>query len=70
MEDLPTRKPRAVTEELRQSIYNDLSPEIDEINNLDLRRKFTIAFVIFKRVRNYWHKSWPALRKLSIKRLS
>jgi len=44
MEDLPTRKPRAVTEELRQSVYKDLSPEIEQIRNADLRRKVVDAW--------------------------
>jgi putative nucleotidyltransferase with HDIG domain len=44
MKDLPTRNPRPITDELRNSVVRDLSPEINEIRNPDLRKKVVEAW--------------------------
>ncbi len=44
MNDLPSLNPRPTTDELRKSVRDDLSPEIDLIRNSDLREKVIDAW--------------------------
>ena len=44
MNDLPSLNPRPITDELRSSVRDDLSPEIDLIRNSDLRDKVLEAW--------------------------
>ena len=46
LKDLPTRKPRPITDALRKSVREDLSPEIDEISDPRLRDKVVEAWCL------------------------
>ena len=44
MTELPTRNPRPVTDDLRASVREDLSPEINQIGDPELRRRVVEAW--------------------------